>query len=151
MFGPSKGGTNLAQSFMQNKATQPTQQLAEIKQPVAPSMPLPQQLRRPQQALMPVMGSMAPQLRDQGRVRLDDNHLWINGKIHQNFDDGSGEGMAVTNPTMRQDGMEQARRQAAAMGLALPGSPSAAAPQVYQPSQAQLMARAINERAGRGR
>lgn len=128
MFEPSKGGSSLAQSFLQNKATTPVQQLPTITQPS--QRPLPQM---PQKSSP--MGSMAPAAQQSGPLGL--------GGL------GSDPTGIFTQPVRVHNTPGLWTRMQTPDGLQwFPYNPQPAPQQqAYQPSQSQLMARAINERA----
>lgn len=132
MIDPSKGGSSLSQAFLQNQATQ-AGQLPTITQPQREGLPqIAPPAPRPQPA--PVMGSMAPA----NPYPMGDPQFNIGAF-------GAKEGGDFY---MRRAAENQRRFSPFGMvGRGMPQQQQAP----YQPSQAQLLARAINERAqGRG-
>lgn len=132
MIPTSKGGSELAQMMMQNRATQATGMLDTITQPYAEPLP--------------TLGSLAPVTADAsatetpkpaprtdaefGYKRFADLPLIDKQKYWNGAGGGTGGGAAY----------QQSVRSA-------PTAAAQAAAKVYQPSQAQLLAQAINERA----
>lgn len=143
---PTKGSAGIAQSFMNNKATQPAAQLPTITQPQQRPMPT-MPVRTPDAGASnqsPVLGSMAPPQFRHGIGGMFDKAIWE--KIH---DKPGMEGFAqlLTNqPVARFDVMG---RQVS--GPVNNGGYGGMAPrpqvQPRQISDAQLMAREINRRA----
>lgn len=147
MFDPSKGGSsNLAQAFIGNKATQPTSAMPQISQPV----------RQP----MPMIGSLGP---------VSPIPAPSQPTAPAGYTDLSGQRIHLPPGQRRREEMPMAQQEAIAAARAH-GTPGQYAPGTYrtpmggftmmpqfgagaapvapaQPSQAQLMARAINDAA----
>lgn len=121
VMGDSKGGGNLAQSFMNNTATQAPQQLPAISAPQGFSTPQPAMPPQPAPQA-PVMGSMAP-------------------RQIQNPRYNPGNGLRDGNPAMFETNGDPIPRFIDAP------PPAPVAQPAPQPTRYQLIAQAINDRA----
>lgn len=118
---PSKGGSSLSQAFMQSGAPQQKSPLPTITQPQQQSLPQIAQPATPKpQQQAPVMGSFAPQQPQGNWVRSSDYIIDQGGSPFRWVPDKNAQA-PIQQPV-----------------------------QTKFPSQSQLLARAINERAQRG-